>query len=49
MNGFELFKKLEEIDKKIKICFLTAAELGYRETDSDFINDLGQNVLSPNL
>ena len=25
MNGFELCKKLREIDKKIKICFLTAA------------------------
>ena len=44
MNGFELYKKLREIDKKMKICFLTAAELGYyRETDSDVINELGTN------
>jgi DNA-binding response OmpR family regulator len=42
MNGFELCKKLREIDKKIKICFLTATELGYyRETDLGVINDLG--------
>jgi DNA-binding response OmpR family regulator len=42
MNGFELCRKLMKIDKKIKICFLTAAELGsYTETDSDVINDVG--------
>ena len=42
MNGFELCKKLREIDKKIKICFMTAADLGYyRETDPDVIIDLG--------
>ena len=42
MNGFELCKKLREIDKKIKICFLTAADLGcYRETDSGVISELG--------
>jgi DNA-binding response OmpR family regulator len=29
MNGFQLCKKLREIDKKLKICFLTAAELTY--------------------
>ena len=40
-NGFQLFKKLREIDTKIKICFLTAAELAYlHEIDSDIINDL---------
>lgn len=26
MDGIELFKKIREIDKKIKICFLTAYE-----------------------
>jgi DNA-binding response OmpR family regulator len=42
MNGFELCRKIRDIDNKIKICFLTAADLGYyRETDSDVINDLG--------
>jgi DNA-binding response OmpR family regulator len=42
MNGFQLCRKLREIDKKIKICFLTATELlYYKDTDSDVINDLG--------
>ncbi|HEX5977076.1 MAG TPA: response regulator [Nitrososphaeraceae archaeon] len=41
MNGFELCRKLREIDKKLKICFLTAAELNYlHDMDSDIINDL---------
>ena len=42
MNGFQLCRKLREIDKKLKICFLTATELlHYRETDSDIIDELG--------
>jgi len=41
MNGFQLFRKLRAIDKNLKICFLTAAELDhYRETDSDIIDEL---------
>jgi DNA-binding response OmpR family regulator len=44
MNGFQLCRKLREIDKKLKICFLTAAELlHYRETDSDVIDELGSD------
>jgi DNA-binding response OmpR family regulator len=42
MNGFQLCRKLRDIDSKLKICFLTAANLAYyREIDSDVINDLG--------
>jgi DNA-binding response OmpR family regulator len=42
INGFELCRKLRDIDSKLRICFLTAANLAYyRETDSDVINDLG--------
>jgi DNA-binding response OmpR family regulator len=42
MDGFVLCRKLRDIDNKIKVCFLTAADLGYyRGTDSDVINDLG--------
>ena len=42
MCGFVLCRKIRDIDNKIKVCFLTAADLGcYRETDSDVINDLG--------
>jgi DNA-binding response OmpR family regulator len=44
MNGFQLFRKLRDIDDKLKICFLTAAELAhYRESDTDIINDLGKD------
>jgi DNA-binding response OmpR family regulator len=40
-NGFQLYRKLREIDKTLKICFLTAVELTYlQDTDSDIINDL---------
>ena len=26
MNGFELYKKMQNIDKKLKVCFITAFE-----------------------
>jgi DNA-binding response OmpR family regulator len=40
-NGFQLCRKLREIDKTLKICFLTAAELTYlQDIDFDIINDL---------
>jgi DNA-binding response OmpR family regulator len=40
-NGFQLCRKLREIDQNLKICFLTAAELAHlNEIDSDVINDL---------
>jgi CheY-like chemotaxis protein len=31
MNGFELYQKIREIDKNIKIRFLTASEINYDE------------------
>jgi two-component system response regulator ChvI len=31
MNGFELHEKIREIDRNVKICFLTASELFYEE------------------
>lgn len=42
MSGFQLCRKLREIDKELKVYFLTATELLYfRDTDSDVIDDLG--------
>jgi DNA-binding response OmpR family regulator len=42
MNGFQLCRKLRDLDNRLKVCFLTAVELlYYRETDSDVIDDLG--------
>jgi CheY-like chemotaxis protein len=29
MNGFELYRKLKEIDDRVKVCFLTASETYY--------------------
>jgi DNA-binding response OmpR family regulator len=44
MDGFDLYRKLREIDNKLKVCFLTAAELGhYRKTDSDVMNEVGKD------
>jgi two-component system response regulator ChvI len=44
MNGFQLYRKLREVDNRLKICFLTATELlYYRETDSDVMDDLGRD------
>jgi len=31
MNGFELYQKIREIDKNIKVRFLTASEINYHE------------------
>jgi DNA-binding response OmpR family regulator len=44
IDGFDLYRKLRKIDNKLKICFLTAAELGhYRETGSDIMEELGKH------
>jgi DNA-binding response OmpR family regulator len=48
LDGFQLCRKLMEVDNKIKICFLTAAELTYyREKESDIINKLGRDFFIP--
>ena len=50
MNGFQLCRKLREIDSRLKTCFLTATEvLYYQETDSDVINDLGTDCFVSKL
>jgi DNA-binding response OmpR family regulator len=44
MNGFQLCRKLRDLDNRLKICCLTAVELlYYHETDSDVIDDLGRD------
>ena len=30
MNGFQLYEELEKLDKKAKVCFITAFEVYYR-------------------
>jgi two-component system, OmpR family, response regulator ChvI len=36
MNGFELYKKIEKIDNKIKVCFITAFEDYHEEFKESF-------------
>jgi DNA-binding response OmpR family regulator len=44
IDGFELCRKLREIDNKLKACFLTAADLAhYSKTDSDVMEELGKH------
>jgi CheY-like chemotaxis protein len=31
MNGFEAYQQMKEIDKKVKVCFITASEMHYYE------------------
>ena len=31
MNGFEAYRQMKEIDKKVKVCFITASEMHYYE------------------
>jgi DNA-binding NtrC family response regulator len=39
MNGFELYKKIKAIDKKIEVCFITAYE-DYREEFTESFPEL---------
>jgi two-component system catabolic regulation response regulator CreB/two-component system response regulator ChvI len=31
LNGFEAYQQMKEIDKKVKVCFITASEMHYYE------------------
>ena len=31
MNGFELYREIRKIDYKVKVCFVTAFEVSYKE------------------
>ena len=31
LNGFALYREIKRLDKKVKVCFLTAAEMYYEE------------------
>src|SRR5919206_796845 len=31
MNGFEAYQQMKQIDKKVKVCFITASEMHYYE------------------
>jgi two-component SAPR family response regulator len=38
MHGFELYRKIREIDNKVKVCFLTASEMYYEMYRKDLFN-----------
>jgi CheY-like chemotaxis protein len=38
MHGFELYRKIREIDNKAKVCFLTASEMYYEMYRKDLFN-----------
>jgi CheY-like chemotaxis protein len=49
MDGFELCKKIREMDPKVKICFLTASEMfyeEYREARSQLSGKIGEEFFS---
>ena len=39
LNGFALYREIKRLDKKVKVCFLTAAEK-YHDTYSDIFSSL---------
>ncbi|MDQ4056674.1 MAG: response regulator [Thermoproteota archaeon] len=38
MTGFELYRKLKEIDSKVKVCFITAFETYYEKFKQEFFS-----------
>jgi two-component system catabolic regulation response regulator CreB/two-component system response regulator ChvI len=44
LNGFSLYSKIKRLDKKVKVCFLTAGEMYYR-VDSDILYSVPANCL----
>jgi DNA-binding response OmpR family regulator len=40
MDGFELFQKIRKLDKKVKVCFLTAGEMYYEEIRKETFPEL---------
>jgi DNA-binding response OmpR family regulator len=42
LNGFALYREIKKLDKKLKICFLTAGEM-YYGIYSDIISSLPRN------
>ena len=42
MNGIEFYQRMKEIDKKVKVCFITASEIYYYEKiTKELFNILG--------
>jgi len=44
MDGFELYDKIKKIDDKVKVCFLTASEMYYKELRKDKYESLDKDL-----
>ena len=44
MNGFELYDKIRELDKKVKISFVTASEMFYEEMRKEAFPELDTTI-----
>ena len=44
IDGFDLYKKIKEIDKNIKICFLTASEAYYQQFREKDYHELSRDL-----
>jgi two-component SAPR family response regulator len=48
INGFELYRKLRNIDDKVKYCFMTAYEVYYKTLRKDYPTlDIGCFIKKP--
>ncbi|HEY9387395.1 MAG TPA: response regulator [Nitrososphaeraceae archaeon] len=47
INGYELYDKIEQIDNKVKVCFMSATYVNYKEAKKRF-QHWKQNVLFKN-
>jgi DNA-binding response OmpR family regulator len=43
VNGFELYKKIRKIDDKVKVCFLTAGEMDYKQFRKELFSAVDEN------
>jgi DNA-binding response OmpR family regulator len=43
INGFELYRQIKKIDDKVKVCFLTASEMDYRQFRKELFPALDNN------
>jgi DNA-binding response OmpR family regulator len=44
MDGFEMYREIKKVDKKAKICFLTASELYYENYRQDKFSQLDKEL-----
>ena len=44
IDGFGLYKKIKEMDKNIKICFLTASEAYYQQFREKDFHELSRDL-----